>query len=87
MENKDNIIIKHIHSNIIVGSKANGGNVSHKTYHNFYTKCKGDCKHCANTRICYQFKDEDGDRCYTSCMFCYKGNDWPGDMFAVITSS
>ena len=79
------MIIHHIRSNIIIGEKANGGHISHKEYNNFSIKCKGDCESCNNTRICYQFMDEDGEYNYTACMFCYNGNDWSNDMFVAIT--
>ena len=80
-----NIIIPHIRSNIIIGEKQNGGHISHEKYNNFSVKCKGDCENCSNTRICYQFRDEDNDYIYVSCMFCYNGDNWENDMFVVIT--
>jgi hypothetical protein len=80
-----NIVIHHIRSNIIIGEKANGGHIPHKEYNDFSVKCKGDCKSCNNTRICYQYRDEDNEYIYTSCMFCYNGDDWGNDMFVVIT--
>jgi hypothetical protein len=80
-----NIIIPHIRSNIIIGEKANGGHISHKKYNDFSIKCEGDCKSCNNTRICYQYRDEDSEYIYTSCMFCYDGDDWGNDMFVIIT--
>ncbi len=49
-------------------------------YENFISKCEGDCEQCNNTRICYQYYDGE-DYIYTSCMFCYSGDDWESDMF------
>lgn len=81
-----NIVIPHYRSNIIIGeNKTNGVHLSYKEYDNFRIKCNGNCVHCNNTRICYQNKDEDGDYIYTSCMFCYDGDNWGKDMFVVIT--
>lgn len=57
--------------------------VSKETYHNFSDKCKGECHQCNNLRIVYQFNDGEHD-IYTSCIFCYVGNDWGNDMFVVL---
>ncbi len=81
-EQETTITITHRRSNIIIGK---GGHISRKEYNKFSKECKGDCEQCDNTRICYQHKDEDGDYIYTSCMFCYSGDDWPNDMFVILT--
>ena len=75
-----------IRTNIIIGETSNGGNISHKKYNDFSVKCKGDCEICWNTRICYQYRDSDNEYIYTSCMFCYNGDDLRNDMFVVITN-
>jgi hypothetical protein len=80
-----NIIIQHIRSDIIIGEKENGGNLSHIKYNKFSMKCKDNCQVCDNTRISYKYRDEDNDNeyVYMSCDSCYKGDDWENDMFVV----
>lgn len=78
------IIIPHVKTNIIVDN--NGGHISFNEYMKFKYLCSGDCEHCLNTRILYQFCDEDHEYAHTSCQFCYKGNNWGKDMFAFFTN-
>lgn len=58
---------------------------SNKQYINFASKCKGNCQHCNNTRICYQYFDGE-DEVYISCTFCYCGDDWCNDMFVKLVT-
>jgi hypothetical protein len=81
------IIIPHFRSNIIVGDKKKDAHVDIEKYNNFIKHCNKDCENCNNTRICYQYRDEDNDCIYVSCVFCYDGTDWGNDMFVAITKS
>jgi len=79
------IIIDHVKATIIVDSKEKGGHVSFEKYMKFKYSCSGDCQYCMNTRIQYQFIDEDNEYAHCSCVQCYQGDDWGNDMFCFFT--
>jgi hypothetical protein len=80
------ICLSHYRSNIIIGNKKDGADLSIEKYNNFKKKCEGECEHCNNTRI--EYKNNDGEHyIYVSCVFCYCGDDWPNDMFVVLSNS
>jgi hypothetical protein len=83
LSNTPRIVIPHLKATIIVDRKEKGGHISFYEYMNFKYLCSGDCQHCMNTRIEYKFVDEDGEYAHTSCCFCYNGDNWRKDMFAL----
>lgn len=85
LSQENRIVIPHVKATIIVDTKEKGGHVTFEKYIKFKYLCSGNCKHCMNTRIQYQYMDEDSEYAHCSCVHCYDGHDWENDMFCFFT--